>query len=294
MTIATKPPEETKAAPLKHVDVAEGPTVTTRWARRIAVGSIAIAVGLPMLSLVVWSFAYRWNFPDILPSEWGMRAWAYVANDSSRVMEGLWNSTIVAILVTALAIIVGLPASRVLGQHDFRGKSVVEWVLMMPIIVPALVATMGIHQIFIRLRLTETLFGVALVHLIPAIPYFVLVMASVFANYGTALEETARTLGANKYRVFRYVTLPAISSGLLVASMFTFLISWGQYVTTLLIGGGTFVTLPLVLFPFLSGANHATAAAISLVFVAPAIVVLVLTTRQLGRESSVMGGFGRL
>ncbi len=73
--------------------------------------------------------------------------------------------------------------------------------------------------------------------------------------------------------------------------MFTFLISWGQYVTTLLIGGGSFVTLPLVLFPFLSGANHANAAAISLVFVAPAVIVLVMTSRQLGRDSSVMGGF---
>ncbi len=168
-----------------------------------------------MVTLVVWSFAFRWNFPNLLPTEWGGRAWSYVADDSSRVVEGLWNSTKLGVLVTLMAIVVGLPASRALGQHEFRGKSTIEWLLMMPIIVPAFVATMGIHQIFIRLRLTETLFGVALVHLIPAIPYFVLVMASVFANYGTALEETARTLGANRYPVFRYVTLPAISSGLL-------------------------------------------------------------------------------
>ena len=293
MTLDTKPPEE-KAEPRAYVDQTDAESANTRWVRWIAVTSIAIFVGLPMVTLVVWSFAFRWNFPNMLPTEWGNRAWAYVADDSSRVLEGLWNSTKLGVLVTAMAIVVGLPASRALGQHDFRGKGVVEWLLMMPIIVPALVATMGIHQIFIRLRLTETLVGVALVHLIPAIPYFVLVMASVFANYGTALEETARSLGANKYRVFRYVTLPAISSGLIVASMFTFLISWGQYVTTLLIGGGTFVTLPLVLFPFLSGGNHASAAAISLVFVAPAVLVLILTSRQLSRDSSVMGGFGKI
>jgi putative spermidine/putrescine transport system permease protein len=293
MTLDTKPPEE-KAAPRAFVDLTESESPGTRWVRRVAVTSIAVFVGLPIITLVVWSFAFRWNFPNMLPTEWGTRAWEYVADDSSRVVEGLWNSTKLAVLVTLMAIVVGLPASRALGQHEFRGKGLVEWLLMMPIIVPALVATMGIHQIFIRLRLTETLFGVALVHLIPAIPYFVLVMASVFANYGTALEETARTLGANKYHVFRYVTLPAISSGLIVASMFTFLISWGQYVTTLLIGGGSFVTLPLVLFPFLSGGNHASAAAISLVFVAPAVIVLIMTSRQLSRDSSVMGGFGKI
>ncbi|MDX2468250.1 MAG: ABC transporter permease subunit [Acidimicrobiia bacterium] len=293
MTTDTKPPEE-QTATQKFVDLADTESSTTRWVRRLAVSSIVVLVGLPMVTLLVWSFAFRWNFPNLLPTEWGGRAWSYVADDSSRVFEGLWNSTKLGVLVTLMAIVVGLPASRALGQHEFRGKSTIEWLLMMPIIVPALVATMGIHQIFIRMRLTETLFGVALVHLIPAIPYFVLVMASVFANYGTALEETARTLGANRYHVFRYVTLPAISSGLVVASMFTFLISWGQYVTTLLIGGGTFVTLPLVLFPFLSGGNHANAAAISLVFVAPAVLALILTSRQLGRDSSVMGGFGKI
>jgi len=293
VTLDTKSPEA-PVEPQSYVDPAETPSIAARWVRWIAVASIVTVVILPMGTLLVWSFAFRWNFPNLLPTEWGMRAWTYVVNDSSRVLEGLWNSSKVGVLVTLMSIVVGLPASRALGQHEFRGKSLVEWLLLMPIIVPTLVATMGIHQIFIRLRLTETLFGVALVHLIPAIPYFVLVMASVFANYGTALEETARTLGASKIRVFRYVTLPAISSGLLVASMFTFLISWGQYVTTLLIGGGTFITLPLVLFPFLSGGSHATAAAISLVFIAPAVAVLVMTSRQLSRESTVMGGFGKL
>jgi len=294
MTALDTRPPDAETQPEVFEDVTDPPSLIGRWTRWVAITSIVVFVGLPIFTLLIWSFAFRWNFPDLLPSEWGNRAWAYVASDSSRTFEGLWNSTKLAVLVTIMAIVVGLPASRALGQHDFRGKSTVEWLLMMPIIVPTLVATMGIHQIFIRMRLTETLFGVALVHLIPAIPYFVLVMASVFANYGTALEETAQSLGANKIQVFRYVTLPAISSGLLVASMFTFLISWGQYVTTLLIGGGTFVTLPLVLFPFLSGASHSNAAAISLVFVAPAIIVLILTSRQLGRDSSAMGGFGKL
>lgn len=164
----------------------------------------------------------------------------------------------------------------------------------MPIIVPSVVVTMGIHIAFIRLRLADTYTGVVLIHLVPCVPYMVLVMTGVFANYDTALEDTARTLGAGPVRTFRYVTLPAILPGLMVAALFTFLISWSQYVTTLLIGGGRVITLPMVLFPFISGANNATAAAISLVFVAPAIVALLFTSRSLTRESTVMGGFGRV
>ncbi|MEM7127715.1 MAG: ABC transporter permease subunit [Chloroflexota bacterium] len=262
-----------------------------RW---LALTTIFITILAPIIPQFIWSFAFRWFFPDLLPSSWSLDPWLYVFDDSSRVGEGLFNSLIIALIVSLLSIIVGLPAARAIAFYDFRGKAVIEWLLMAPIIVPGIVAVMGIHIMFIRYRLTDSYLGVSLVHLIPCVPYMILVMASVFANYGTELEDTARTLGAGPVRVFWHVTLPGIFPGLMVATMFTFLISWGQYVTTLLIGGGRIITLPMVLFPFISGANQANAAAISLVFVAPAIVVLVFISRQLGRESAVMGGFGRL
>ena len=262
-----------------------------RW---LAIISIVVSVLAPIIPQIIWSFAFRWFFPDLLPSKWSLDAWQYVFTESSRVGEGLFNSLIIAMLVSLFSIIVGLPAARAIVLYEFRGKGLVEWLLMVPIIVPGIVAVMGIHMMFIRYRLTDSILGVALVHLIPCVPYMVLVMASVFANYGTELEDTARTLGASRWQVLWHITLPGIFPGLLVATMFTFLISWSQYVTTLLIGGGKIVTLPLVLFPFISASAHANAAAISLVFVAPAIIVLIFTSRQLGRESAVMGGFGRL
>jgi len=262
-----------------------------RW---FTVVAIVVIVFAPLVVQVIWSFAFRWYFPDLLPSEWGLNAWRYVFSENSNVGEGLLNSLGIAIIVSLLSIAVGLPAARALALHDFRGKGLVEWLLMVPIIVPSVVATMGIHIVFIRLRLADTYTGVVLIHLIPCVPYMVLVMTSVFANYGTALEDTARTLGASPVRTFWHVTLPAILPGLLVATLFTFLISWSQYVTTLLIGGGRIISLPMVLFPFISGANNATAAAISLVFVAPAILALLFTSRSLAKESSVMGGFGRM
>ncbi len=264
------------------------------WLSRVVVLAIVVTVGLPLSALIVWSMAFRWNYPDVLPEQWGRQAWSYVASPSSRVFEGLRHSLVTGVLVTAMANVIGLPTARALGMHEFRGKGLVEWLLLMPIIVPAIVATMGIHIMFLRWGLTGSYFGIALVHLIPALPYFVLITASVFANYGTELEDTARTLGAGRAQVFVWVTLPAIGPGLTVASMFTFLVSWSQYVTTLLIGGGRIITLPMVLFPFLAAGDNANAAAVSLVFVAPAIVVLVLTSRRLNTDSTVMGGFGRL
>ena len=79
-----------------------------------------------------------------------------------------------------------------------------------------------------------------------------------------------------------------------MAALFTFLVSWSQYVTTLLIGGGQVVTLPLVLFPLVGAANHANAAAVSLIFVLPALVVLLVTVRTFQTDTRALGGLGRL
>jgi len=262
--------------------------------QRLAVGAIVITVILPLIALFLWSFAFRWFFPDLLPETWGLDAWQYVKSPNSKVLSSMLNSVTLGLLVCAMAITVGLPASRALGLYDFRGKAAVEIFLMAPIIVPPLVSVMGIHVTFIKLGLTGTYMGVALVHLIPSIPYFVLVMSGVYANYGTELEDTARSLGAGPIRVFFMITLPAITPGLSVALMFTFLISWGQYITTLLIGSGRVTTLPIVLFPLMTGPNKSNAAAVSLVLIAPALIALVLTSRQLSKDSTTLGGFGRL
>jgi putative spermidine/putrescine transport system permease protein len=262
--------------------------------RRLILAAIYLAALAPLIPQVMWSFAFRWNFPDLWPSQWSLKAWRYLLSPSSRVGEGLLTSLEIALAVCALSILVGLPAARGLALYQFRGKALIDWLLMLPIIVPNLVVVMGIHMLFITCRLNDSFLGVVLVHLIPCIPYMVLVMASVFANYGVELEDTARTLGAGPWRIFWHITLPAIFPGLLVATLFTFLISWSQYITTVLIGGGRIVTLPMALFPFISSSSEANAAAVSLVFVAPAILVLILTSRQLGREAAVMGGFSRL
>lgn len=267
---------------------------TRSWLTRAVVLGVIVSVTVPIAVLLVWSFAFRWSFPDVIPEQWGLDAWSYTFGTSSQVGEGLWNSLVVGLIVTALAIVIGLPAGRALGQYRFRGKGAIEGLLLLPIVVPVIVAPMGIHVIFIRLGLTGTHLGVSLIHLIPAVSYFVLIMASVFANYATELEETARTLGAGRIQVFFRITLPSIGPGLAVAAMFAFLVSWSQYVPTLLIGSGRVITLPLVLFPFITGSDHATAAAVSLVFVAPAILVMLITSRRLAADPAPVGEVGPL
>lgn len=249
---------------------------------------------LPFIPLIIWSFSHRWYFPALLPSEWGLRAWQYVFSPGSRVLPALVYSSLIGLAVTGLAALIGIPAGRALGLYRFRGKRWIEFFILIPTIVPTLAAAMGIHVAFIRYGLADTLVGVILVHLIPVTPYMALIMSSVFANYNPEYEEQARTLGARPLQVFVHVTWPAIWPGVLVGSLFAFVISWSQYTLTLIIGGGQIITLPMLLFAFTNSGDNPVTAALSVVFIAPAVLFLLLTARYLTGKSSALGGFGRM
>jgi putative spermidine/putrescine transport system permease protein len=193
---------------------------------------------------------------------------------------------------TLLALVIGIPAGRAMGQHEFAGKNLVRFLILAPAIVPPLATAMGIHILFIRYGLADTLPGVVLVHLIPVTPYVVLVMSSVFANFNPEFEQQARSLGAGRWQTFWHVTLPAIWPGVMVAGLFAFIISWSEYLLTVLIGGGRVITLPLLLFSFANSGDNPITAALSIVFVGPAILFLILTARYLSGRNTAIGGFG--
>ncbi len=260
----------------------------------LLVAVIVVGVVAPLLPLFIWSFAHRWFFPDVLPAAWSDRAWVYIFSGSSQVGRALLNSTIVALAVTLLAAVIGLPAGRALGLSAFRGKTVVYFAILAPAIMPVIAVAMGIHVVFLRLGLGDTRSGVILAHLIPVLPYIVLILTSVFASYNVDYEGQARSLGARPYQVFWYITLPVIWPGLMVGCLFAFIISWSQYLLTLLMGGGQVITLPVLLFAFANSGDNAITAALSLVFIAPTLLLFLLTARYLtGRHISV-GGLGRL
>ncbi|MBK9745686.1 MAG: hypothetical protein IPO91_02800 [Chloroflexi bacterium] len=89
-----------------------------------------------------------------------------------------------------------------------------------------------------------------------------------------------------------HVTLPLIRPGIVVAGLFAFLISWSQYLLTLLIGSGRVITLPILLFSSAAGGNNTAIAVQALLFTAPALLLLIVTNRLL--TSGAAAGLGRL
>jgi putative spermidine/putrescine transport system permease protein len=259
----------------------------------IAMVLLLIGIILPLVPVVLWSIAGTWRFPSVLPTSYSTRSWAYVLDPSTGVLAAFLTSVTISSIVALIAGLIGLSAGRALGLHSFRGKRLVYFLLLAPEIIPPLTVAMGNQVAFIKIGLADTIFGVILVQLVPTIPYVTLVMSAVYSNFDVNHEHQARVLGASPLRAFWHVTLPAIFPGFVVALLFAFLISWSEYIMTLLIGGGIVQTLPLILFSF-AGTDLGIASALSVLCLIPAFVIIVASSRYLSGERATLGGFGRL
>jgi putative spermidine/putrescine transport system permease protein len=252
---------------------------------------VTVLVALPFVPLFLWAFAGEWRFPDLLPTEWSLRGVASVMEPGGRVLGATLNSLLIGMAVAVASVAAGTPAGMALGGYEWRFKGAVIFFVLLPILVPPLASTMGVHLTFIRLGLADTAFGVFLVHLVPTVPYTAIIMTSIFAERTGEAEEAARTLGANPWQTFVHVTLPEVVPGVAVAGLFAFLISWGQYVLTILIGGGNVVTLPMLLFSAASGNDPVITSSLAIVFALPAVLALVVALHFL-RSSERDGGNG--
>jgi putative spermidine/putrescine transport system permease protein len=255
---------------------------------------IILVFFLPFLPLLIWSGAQGWYFPQLIPQTWSGQGWSAVFSASSKVGIGFLQSLGIATVVTALALLVGLPAGRAMGLLDFAGKQGLKGVMLAPILVSPLATLMGIQFVLIKLGLNGTLAGVILVHLIPTIPYTTLVLSSVFAHFDRGYEAQARSLGASALQVLQQVTLPLIAPGILVSALFAFLISWNEFLLTFFVGGGRVFTLPMVVFTALQGGNNGLTAAVAITSILPALIFLSVTSQVLRSETAALGGLGNL
>jgi putative spermidine/putrescine transport system permease protein len=259
--------------------------------RKVVLGLVITVLFLPFVPLLVWAFARGWYFPQLLPEQWSLQNWADVMAPSTRVLQGFFQSLLIASLSTGLALLVGLPAGRALGLMDFPGKGAIKLFLLLPIIVSPLATLMGIQFVLIRLGLSGTVAGVVLVHLLPTIPYMTLVLSSVYANFDPGYEAQARSLGASPVQVLWRITLPLIAPGVLVGALFAFLISWNEFLLTFFVGSGRVFTLPMVLFTSLQGGNTGLTAAIAITSIIPALIFLLFSSRALQSDAAI-GGLG--
>ena len=256
-----------------------------RQPRRIlmgALGALTIFYLLaPTLVIVPMSFteAEILSFP---PQGLSLQWYEHMLTDR-QWSTAMVNSLIVALLTAALATVLGTLAALGLSRGRFPGRSLVNGLVLSPLIVPVVVIAIGMFGLFVQWKISGSVLGLVLAHTALALPFVVVNVGTSLQTMDRNLELAAANLGANPRRSFMHITLPIILPGVVAGAIFAFITSWDEVVVAIFMTSARFRTLPVEMWEQVRQVVDPTVAAVSttlLVVTTGLLLILVFVRRQ--------------
>jgi multiple sugar transport system permease protein len=186
----------------------------------------------------------------------------------------------VAVLCMVFSVALGLPAGYALARYSFRGANAFRLMVLLtrafPVGILALPLTVG----FIRLGLYDTPLGIALMHTALALPFAVLVSASLFQAIPRELEEAAWVFGCSPFTAAIRVVMPLALPGVSAVAIFAFVISWNEVFAASVLSARN-RTLTAYLLSMLSESPLAYQFAGGLLLIVPTVLFIFLVRKHL-------------
>jgi len=259
-------------------------SVVARFFRIFALRATAgfgLALILLPIVLVVWLAFFKQEIPSFPPDGYTLH-WFGVAAGESKFIQGFSLSLRVALAATALGLLISVPAAVALNRFVFRGRLVVNNLLVLPMIVPGIVLGTALYIFEVNIELAAdvpaigSLWGLVMSHTLLVVPWCIRLLSASLTGLDRGIEDAAMNLGASPITTFFRITLPNIRPGVVAASLFGFVVSFGNLEVTLFLVGPGQTTLPIAILQYLQWKIDpaiAAASVVQIVFICAALVV---------------------
>ena len=157
--------------------------------------------------------------------------------------QSIFNSLKLGVVVTLATTLLSLPLSYFLVRYSYRGRSLLQGLILVPMVMPPFVGAIGMRQLFARSGSVNLIlmklhiiapqnpidwfgsgfWGVILLEVLHLYPIMYLNIAAALANIDPCLEEAAESMGAGRFRLFRTVTLPLMLPGYFAGAVIVFI-----------------------------------------------------------------------
>jgi len=173
-----------------------------------------------------------------------------------------------------LSTVLGTAAAIGLTRGRFRGRRMLEFFFVSPMVMPTIVLAIGLYLLFARFKLVGQPLALYLAHTVVAAPLVIVIVSAALKTTDSAIELAARSLGAGYFRTLWHVTLPAILPSVVSGAAFAFLLSFDEVVLAIFLGGPATTTLPKRMWESVRYEIDPTLTAISTLLVIIPIVIL--------------------
>ena len=159
----------------------------------------------------------------------------------------IWISALVSFLTVAITIPLGAAAAYVLSRHRFRGRNTLFLLILITQFVPAVVVAIPFFNLFRAAGLIDTPLALVIVYLSFTLPYAIWLLRGFFDALPVEIEEASYIDGCNEFQTLRFVTVPLVLPGILVAAVFTFISAWNEFFFALILTRSESLTLPVAI-----------------------------------------------
>jgi len=259
----------------------------SRPARGILAGITALTllvIYLPLMVVFVNSFStsksLTWPPPGLTLEWWGK------AFRSEGALNAVLTSVQIAIVATAVSLLLGTLISFALQRFEFFGRDAVSLLVILPIALPGIITGIALNNAF------RTILGIQLSIVTVIVAHATFCIVTVFNNViarlrrlGTNLEDASADLGAGIWTTFRLVSFPQLRSALLAGALLAFALSFDEIIVTTFTASAGVKTLPLWILDNLFRPNQAPVVnVIAVVLVLVSIVPIYIAQRLAGAE----------
>ena len=243
----------------------------TGWVFWALGGLLLIFIVLPLVVTIVDG---GWGGLVKVAREWG-------------VLRSIAITFLAAFIATAIAFALGTPLAYQLARRDFPGKSVVQGLVDVPLVIPHTAAGIALLMVFGRqgligkpfagvgLFFTENLAGIVIAMLFVSLPLFVGSAQAAFGLVDTRLEYVARTLGASPWRSFFRVALPLAGRGLMAGGVLMWARGISEFGAIVILAYNP-KTISVLTYELFSGYGLSVALPVTALLILIALVILVV------------------
>jgi multiple sugar transport system permease protein len=222
--------------------------------------------GLGLLAVLCFTlFPFYWMVTSSLkdqidllasPPVWFFRPTLSHYNEvfaDATMLGALFDSFVVAISTTILAVGLGAPAAYALARFEFRGKSDLWFWFISNRMISPIVLALPIYILALNLKILDTHLVLVLIYLTFNLPIVVWICTDQFRSIPAELEQAARLEGASQWLIFRRIYVPLGVPGIAVSSIFSFIFSWNELLYALVLTRRDVRTAPVIATNYMTG-----------------------------------------
>jgi len=237
---------------------------------------------LPSVIVIPVSFgdAHEMMFP---PKTWSFDLYRQFFNDAEW-LAAAWLSLRVALWTTAISLLLGVPAAYGLVRGRFPGQRWLGLFLLSPIMVPAIVAALGLYIYFLKTGISGGELRLVLGLSVVTMPFVIVTSMSGLRHIDPNLEAAATIMGAGPLTVFFRVTLPLLKPSIIGGALFAFLMSFDEVTIAWFISRAGYTTLPIKMFSSIQWEISPVLAAISTMLTLISVVICLAVAKIQRRD----------